>query len=243
MAVDAIEYLRASAVVLKDPDIWFEATEARIPLRANLPIGVLFDICSTIMAMRRGSSTKLDLPWALTVHFSSFPADALIRCGSLADSERFFLHSLKQALFLLGGSTRGFNAVSVEDQKQLWDSVCQGSRHSFNDVAEGFKPKSMGDCRMLPIRIFVFQKGHLTFPRTVQRPVNCEHSSQDLLSVLQKQFLLGGGAQGEGREEVVEKAIVAGIEVPLSASIFDLWHLFAHPDLFLYICVHTQTLR
>lgn len=137
--------------------------------------------------------------------------------------------------------------MSIEDQKQLWESVWQGGpRQGFMDVALKLKPIK-ADCRTLPIRIFAINRALLTenqspeeggivkrksFPDALQRPVTDTTLSliQVIRACLPHDLL-------SFKEDTDVRAIIAGIEVNHSAPIFDLWNMFAHADLFLYIVV------
>jgi len=137
--------------------------EGEVPLKAHLPLGLLFDRLCDLPS----SSAPRPLPLPVTVHFSGFPHGQLLRtCATAAPVpavraaaaaaaaeaaagagdpgaspcpplppalpvapaasashsalQSLFLHSLKQALYLLHGSTRAFNALTAELRDQLW---------------------------------------------------------------------------------------------------------------------------
>jgi len=214
--------------------------------------------------------------------------DLLLKCSSLDTAERYYMHSLKQALFLLHGSTRAYNSMSVEDQKQLWESVWQGgSRQSFAEVAAKLKPVQ-AESRALPIRIFVItttpsrgsQKGEdggesvdktksnsssssssnsntntnplpprgmhklsKSFPQALQRPVSAASSSSLSLSqVLHEAKLCTNLDLHTLLMKDAVRVVVAGVQIPLNAPIYELWSMFAHADLFLYMVVVLESL-
>lgn len=71
-----------------------------------------------------GSST---LPWRLTVHFSDWPDEELVRLdaeGMVMNDA--FINSVKEADFLRNGTAKGIMSLSKEDSAGLWDAVQDG---------------------------------------------------------------------------------------------------------------------
>lgn len=71
-----------------------------------------------------GSST---LPWRLTVHFSDWPDEELVRLdaeGMVMNDA--FINSVKEADFLRNGTAKGIMSLSMEDSAGLWDAVRDG---------------------------------------------------------------------------------------------------------------------
>lgn len=67
------------------------------------------------------------LPWRLTVHFSDWPNEDLVRLD--ADSiviNDAFINSVKEADFLRNGTAKGIMTLSKEDSAGLWDAVQNG---------------------------------------------------------------------------------------------------------------------
>lgn len=64
------------------------------------------------------------LPWRLTVHFSAWPDEQLVRLDAegrvLHDA---FINSVKEADFLRNGTAKGIMALSKDDSTQLWTAV------------------------------------------------------------------------------------------------------------------------
>jgi hypothetical protein len=101
---------------------------------SHLPIGVLFDCCGA----------RKVLPWRLTVHLSGTPtkvtnlilkplnsyfsascAFQLVRSGTAEIMQNKYFHCLKQAVFLLYGSTRYFTSLSLQSHTDMWNGICQ----------------------------------------------------------------------------------------------------------------------
>eukprot|EP01041_Mallomonas_annulata_P013029 gene13029-27494_t len=113
VAEEAVNCFRTSLPDF-DNEVWFEYEG--IPLKANLPIGVIFDL-----VFKKDVS---DLPWNITIHYRGFPADKIMKCGSKAVALKTYAHSIKQSLYLLTGNTRPFNELSIIKQNQIWEAIC-----------------------------------------------------------------------------------------------------------------------
>ena len=71
-----------------------------------------------------GDVAEESLPWRLTLHFTEWPEQALVR----PDAEGKMLHdafinSVKEADFLRNGTAKGIMSLSKEDSTQLWNAV------------------------------------------------------------------------------------------------------------------------
>eukprot|EP00607_Mallomonas_marina_P006509 CAMPEP_0182430904 /NCGR_PEP_ID=MMETSP1167-20130531/44680_1 /TAXON_ID=2988 /ORGANISM="Mallomonas Sp, Strain CCMP3275" /LENGTH=303 /DNA_ID=CAMNT_0024616581 /DNA_START=107 /DNA_END=1015 /DNA_ORIENTATION=+ len=252
VAVDAINTFRTSALDFNNmnSDVWFEYGEC--PLKSNLPIGVLFDM------VYKGSVS--DFPWHIIIHYSSFPRDQIIRCGSKDLAYRHYAHSMKQALYLLTGSTRVFNEMTGAKQDQLWESLCSGNRGQFEAVARHLRP-SPDSARLLPIRL-ISANSHRTIQKNI--PVYMPTSSPPVLTTLQyvldlcgdelraRDAMLSSQSQEGVKKEVKELShditdtaeqsaenrsklseyLINGIQVPSETPLYPLWSLLAHADLF-----------
>eukprot|EP01038_Epipyxis_sp_PR26KG_P008175 gene8175-11060_t len=238
IAHDAIEHFKHSAIDFSS-SIWFESNN--MPLRSFLPIGVLFDLHVT-------EENKLDI-WEIIIHLRNYPKILLLKCHDSEQAEKLLFQSIKQALYLLYGSTRIFNELNVVNQKLLWEGCTQRSRISFENAVFDLRP-SINDAKLIPIR-FVRKN----FP-TIQRPVSpfITVTTTIFENVTTKQ------SADDNNSNQVEKTLeylymeilpflqpvydyqsikflIHGIEIPLSAPVYEVWKLFSHADLFLYITV------
>jgi len=124
------------APVLIDPstpsqDGWFSFEG--VPLKWHYPIGLLYDLFSSASPSQAPRQRGRDeshadesqpLPWRLTLHFTEWPADQLVRLDAegkvLHDA---FINSVKEADFLRNGTAKGIMSLSKNDSKQLWKAV------------------------------------------------------------------------------------------------------------------------
>ena len=220
IAADVIDHLRSFAIELV-PDVWFEYNG--IPLKSNLPVGVLFDLFHP-HAVRSS--------WKITVRFRDFPEDQILHCCSRENAEKHFMHNLKQALHSLHGSTRSFNAINTEDQSTVWECCNSGNRQGYECVAKDVRSCSKELVRSIPIR-FLFVSGQAQVI-TVQKPCRVfvdEARSQvtTLKSILEQ---IAPSISLEDHEVVVQ-----GIIIPIESPVYDLWLSLAHADFYLYAIV------
>lgn len=107
-------------------DGWF-AFEG-VPLKWHYPIGLLFDLYAGADPVTKSTTDSQEgespLPWRLTVHFSDWPSEDLVRLdpdGMVMNDA--FINSVKEADFLRNGTAKGIMSLSKEDSAGLWKSV------------------------------------------------------------------------------------------------------------------------
>lgn len=194
-----------------------------------MPVGVLFDLnCSQNIAQ----------PWKIIVHFRDFPGDKILKCNTREAAEKIYLHTLKQALFVLQGTTRAFNALVLEQQQLLWEGANSGSRGIFETVASELRGASE-IIKCIPIRILLLcqdnaKAGESPTHLCIQRPVHIfkdqSQETQILLQDVLQKFIPEKNLSSNN-------IFIHGIHVPFETPILPLWKLCSHADLFLYIVV------
>ena len=113
-------------------DGWFSFEN--VPLKWQYPLGLLYDLFSgsspsqagglNVQEHSPGEGSEGGLPWRLTLHFTDWPEQALVR----PDAEGKMLHdafinSVKEADFLRNGTAKGIMSLSKDDSTQLWNAV------------------------------------------------------------------------------------------------------------------------
>jgi hypothetical protein len=178
-------------------------------------------------------------PWKVVIHFQNFPAQLLLPGCDESTSEKYFFHSLKQALFLLSGNTHAFNELDIEAQRKLWEGLYAGDRGLYEEVASKFLPASLlsfesaesaQSLKCIPVRI-VQRSGAIS-----QRPIGFvsqgfggNHTTlRDVLS-----------AEFHGLDIDGTAVLIQGIAAPLDVPLRDIWSLMCHGDLFLYVALPT----
>ena len=208
---------------------------------SHIPLGVLYD--------RYRLAAGCDEPWRIYIRFQRFPVSSLLKCSTPKDSQRFFFHSLKQALYLLHGSTRMFNDLTIENQRSIWNAIQISVNEDFMEagVVSELEPINVDDFHSIPIRLTTGQQ-----QTYIQRPVTPGKGSKAMKSiadVLTSDFGVDSGLLSSEKETVKKRlsetehscrhigmALYAqGVPVPLEAPVIDVWRLMRHCDLFLYI--------
>lgn len=113
--------------------IWFDYKG--LPLKWYIPTGVLFDILCA----------EPERPWNLTVHFRGYPGNILIPCDGEDSVKWSYINSLKEAAYIIHGSSKNVMNMSHPDQVELWRSVMNGNLKTYNHISSKLKLAAIGD--------------------------------------------------------------------------------------------------
>lgn len=106
-----------------------------VPLKWHYPVGLLYDLYAGADPPSKAGGDEhpshpgddennRPLPWRLTVHFSDWPHEDLVRLdpdGMVMHDA--FINSVKEADFLRNGNAKGIMSLSKEDSSGLWKAV------------------------------------------------------------------------------------------------------------------------
>lgn len=249
-----------------------------VPLKWHYPLGLLYDLYSgaePAYPLDASSPTsksehpsegeeRRTLPWRLTVHFSAFPFDQLVKL----ESEDTTLHDLfrngvKEADYLRTGTGKTVMFLSKEDSTQLWDAVKKHDFPLFSSINQKLLNPQGVNLRHLPVRLYLPHAAsessmkEETSPgslRVVQSLVTPNlSSSKDQFSrdsSVPSNYCLGqpqtiGTALNHilpslfpsRRSPLLAQAVLHGAVLPLSASVEDLIRSAAYLDGWLHIAV------
>nr|XP_043606802.1 autophagy protein 5 [Erigeron canadensis] len=107
--------------------IWFEYKG--LPLKWYIPTGVLFDLLCA----------EPERPWNLTVHFRGYPGNVLIPCDGEESVKWSYINALKEAAYIIHGSSKNVMNMSHPDQVELWRSVMNGKLQAYNRISHKLK--------------------------------------------------------------------------------------------------------
>lgn len=107
--------------------IWFDYEG--LPLKWHIPTGVLYDLLVA----------EFERPWNLTVHFRAYPTEALTLCEVEAVKWNF-VNALKEASYIMYGSTKSIMNMSQLDQVELWRCVSKGELEGYDRIAARLRP-------------------------------------------------------------------------------------------------------
>ncbi|KAE8150775.1 autophagy protein Apg5-domain-containing protein [Aspergillus avenaceus] len=246
-------------------DGWFSFEG--VPLKWHLPLGLLYDLYAgaepASKAMNDPDDTDWDLdnpdsvlPWRLTVHFSDWPDEELVRLdadGMVMNDA--FINSVKEADFLRNGTAKGIMSLSKEDSSGLWKSVQNVDLASFQRISNILLPPPNQPFRNIPIRIFLPLPPDSGSPalKVVQSPIppfippSSMATSQLSLSrssaAPQPQTMgttlhsLLPNLFPSRRTPVLAKPVLHGAAVPMSAPIEEVVRCSAYGDGWLYVVI------
>lgn len=113
--------------------VWFDYKG--LPLKWYIPTGVLFDLLCA----------EPERPWNLTVHFRGYPGNVLIPCDGEDSVKWSYINSLKEAAYIIHGSSKNVMNMSQPDQVDLWRSVMNGKLETYNRISSKLKLGIVGD--------------------------------------------------------------------------------------------------
>lgn len=147
-------------------DLWL--SYEGVPLKWHYPLGLLYDLYSgaepAYPSDPSSPAPKTDtaeeehrrLPWRLTVHFSGYPLEQLVRL----DTEDKVMHDLfrngvKEADYLRTGTGKTVMFLSEKDSTQLWDAVKQHDFSLYNPINQKLLNPQGAALRHLPVRLYL----------------------------------------------------------------------------------------
>jgi autophagy-related protein 5 len=226
-----------------------------VPLRWQIPIGVLFDLLA-------GEESADALPWRITVHFQSFPADALLR-ATPTEAERVLVNALKESCFLRCGSAAPFNGLSPANQQALVaalgvpDADLAAAHASYAPIGELLE-QAVGTqlhggqppFRAVPLRAFLTPTEWRQQPLPPLRSGTTELTTlRDALAVLLPAHF-GPEPSTDAHDTAAHDTapagaaavvLVQGVLAPLQTPLHWLWSACSHPDGWLYVSVRLPT--
>jgi autophagy-related protein 5 len=147
-------------------DLWL--SYEGVPLKWHYPLGLLFDLYSGAEPAYPSDpssppSQKHDspdepnhLPWRLTVHFSAYPSDHLVRLDT-ADKHihDLFVHAVKEADYLRTGTGKTVMFLSQADSTQLWEGVKAHDYALYSPINQKLLNPQGVNLRNLPVRLYL----------------------------------------------------------------------------------------
>ncbi|KAH7073031.1 autophagy protein 5 [Paraphoma chrysanthemicola] len=229
-----------------------------VPLKWHYPLGLLYDLYSGAEPAYPPDSTsptqkhetseeeRSHLPWRLTVHFSEYPNEQLVRL----DNEDKHMHdlyfnSVKEADYLRTGTGKTVMFLSKEDSTQLWDGVRKHDFGLFSPINQKLLNPQGVNLRHLPVRLYLphaasensqqeMAPGSL---RVVQSlvPANLSSRQPQTIGTALNQIL--PSLFPSRRSPLLAQAVLHGAVLPLNASVEELVRATAYLDGWLHIAV------
>ncbi|KAF2015692.1 autophagy protein 5 [Aaosphaeria arxii CBS 175.79] len=241
-------------------DLWLE--HEGVPLKWHYPLGLLYDLYSgnepaypndaTSSKVDTAADDQVNLPWRLTVHFSDYPVEHLVKLD--ADGKHLydmFINSAKEADYLRNGTGRTVMSLSKEDSTQLWDSVQQHDFSLFGPINQKLLNPQGVNLRHIPIKLYL---PHATSSSKADAAAKSKDKAPGSLRVVQalvtpalssRQPQTVGTALNQiipslfpsRRSPLLAQAVLHGAVLPLASSVEDLLRVAAYMDGWMHIAV------
>ncbi|RAK73956.1 autophagy protein 5 [Aspergillus fijiensis CBS 313.89] len=248
-----------------------------VPLKWHYPVGLLYDLYAGADPASKGggggggSPSAADedadpLPWRLTVHFSDWPDEELVRLDAdgmvMHDA---FINSVKEADFLRNGTAKGIMALSKEDSAGLWTAVRDVDLPSFQRISNILLPPPNQPFRNVPVRFFLPLPPDSDSPslKVVQSPIppviapsSASSAAASTMSIAASQSMMAAARASpqiqtvgsalhallpnlfpSRRTPVLAKPVLHGAAVPMAAPVEELVRCSAYGDGWVYVVV------
>lgn len=220
-------------------EVWVDYNN--VPLKWQYPLGVLCDVL-----VGKDVPTPLDL----AVHFRSCPTKEVMPYYCIADLQRVFMNSFRQAVYLNHRSAAPFMRLQKAPQTQLWESIARSSLESdYSDVQRQLLCKNLASCSSLALRIHLQAAGTHEVVLHPAPALQKDGSPQTLfgflLEVLPPLFpdvgaAAGAGAVGTDMAKLLYEGVevlTQGLAIPLETPLYWLALHAAYLDQFVHIVV------
>lgn len=197
--------------------------------------------------MRQSSSENEEppLPWRLTLHFSDWPEQALVRPDAEGKSlHDAFINSVKEADFLRNGTAKGIMSLSKDDSTQLWNAVQQHDYDKFQGISRRLLHAQGAPLRHIPLKVYLPSSptasqpssGHLRVVQSLVTPtLPGSREAQTLGAVL---HTLLPSLFPSRRTPILAKAVLHGAVVPMSALTEDMMRTASYLDGWIHLGVY-----
>ena len=235
-----ITYFQKYNEKIKYVPVWLEYET--VPIKWNLPIGVLYDVLhlSSIIQNREDSSWTLklrfsdDYPTDQVIPFTYTDVDNSVNYNKLL--EEVVVNQLKQSCFVINGNSKPIMNLSEKDSDELWNSIRTHNLKSFNQINKKIIPLQK-KFQKLPVKIYI--PGSSTIIHAPIYPYRVSGEAVLLKDILEEHFpdLMSNN------NETLGSIYIHGINVEaiINKDIINVWELFRHLDNFLYIIVLFST--
>ncbi|SCV05805.1 LANO_0H15566g1_1 [Lachancea nothofagi CBS 11611] len=215
---------------------WFEIEGARMPW--NFPVGALYDSSTGLNPSNRSSLHQENSVhvWHLMLrHGQHIPNGVIPLKNGIDQIREFWMHQWKQACYILNGSAKQVMSLSKPDTLTFWQSVIHRDLTKFEPIRQKIIPMPNA-VRFIPLRI------HVALPdvRLVEPICKAVDNERDveLGDVLAREFPEWFEANEESSN--IAKPVIQGIEVPLSALVWEVYQQLSSFDGFLHISLCLQ---
>ncbi|KAF2737864.1 autophagy protein 5 [Polyplosphaeria fusca] len=231
-----------------------------VPLKWHYALGLLYDLYSGAEPAQASENTSAgyallgeeeeSLPWKLTVHFSGFPAQQLVRLdGEGKVLHDLFINSVKEADYLRNGTGKTIMSLNKDDSTQLWTSVKEHDLSQFHPINQKLLNPQGANIRHIPVKLYLPHSasdskiqeekdkeavGSLRVVQSLVTPSLSSRQPQTVGSAL-KQIL--PSLFPSTRSALHAHPVLHGAVLPLAAGVEDLLRSTAYVDGWLHVAV------
>ncbi|ODV94707.1 hypothetical protein PACTADRAFT_50568 [Pachysolen tannophilus NRRL Y-2460] len=206
---------------------WFETTDENIPVKWNYPIGLSYDLLNL--------HNKRQQHWELTMNCRNYPKEYIIPIYhdsfNLDFLENYWINQLKQACYVINGSSKLVMNLSKDDVIRLWQSVLDHDYTAFNLITSKFINETQFGFRRIPIRIYLPSNVSDKVLQPLIKPTNEEGESSITIGAMLANILPELFSSGYK----FAYPLSHGVLIPQDATILDIFKLFMYIDGFLHI--------
>lgn len=242
---------------LINPDVipydgWFSFEE--VPLKWQYPLGLLYDLFSgaspsqasglDIHDRSPSDGTEEQLPWRLTLHFTDWPEQSLVRPDAEAKMlHDAFINGVKEADFLRNGTAKGIMSLSKDDSTKLWNAVQEHDFDTFNPISKRLLYAQGAPLRHIPLKIYLPSSptaaeptsGHLRVVQSLVTPSLSNSREEQTLGTALNALL--PTLFPSRRTPILARAVLHGAVVPMGASVEELMRTAAYLDGWIHLGV------
>jgi len=219
---------------------WFEYDG--VPLKWNLPAGVLYD-SSHPYTRKEDEDTTSDV-WTIRMKYGDYPSAYVIPIEHI-DADRptdwlescdfpflksHWMNQMKEACYILNNSSKIMMSMSKERSDFFYRSVVNNDSRVFESCFRKLLPTTISQIHNIPIKI------HLPLANKVVRPSLNGVSSKLTLGKMLQQLI--PDLFPSNMMMTIAVPISHGVILPLDASVIHLYTLLKYVDGFLHINVH-----
>lgn len=202
---------------LSDIPVWLEYEQ--VPIKWNLPVGVLYDY------LYLPARENID-SWTLTMKYDDdYPIEHVIPFNELLPNgevdylktlHQVLTNQLKQSCFVINGTAKPIMQLSEDNSKLLWKSILSRNLTNFASINR----KIIKSIDKIPVKIYIAGS-----PTVIQVPISKSQTLGEILDLHAANLAK------------LAHPFIQGIDAtPLvKESLQEIWKLFKHLDNILYI--------
>lgn len=209
-------------------DLWLDFDGQALKL--HWPVGLLWDLIDPKVSEK-------SLPWNLTLHFSNFPEDKLVRCSNQKAMEAMFIAYIKEADQLKHRGDIMSNLLE-KDHKALLSGFVNSKFDQFWSINRKLMDfGTTNSFRFIPMRLYLISE-HGKFITKLVKPLTQEGDPVKLFDFLNS---IISSLNIDSKTLADSKLITHGISIPFETPLIWMSCHLSYPDNFIHLIIQTNT--